>query len=282
MRRVLMWLCVVPLFATEPADAQWLNYPDARIARSANGQAILTAPMPRTSDGKPDLSGVWHVQAEPLEEKRRRLGPEYGQIFAVGMEPTTTSMYATDVLLDYKPGEIVMAAEAEALYQRRRQGQELSPTTHCLPAGVPRATLLSEAFKIVQTPGLTLVIHELDGFPRQIYTDGRPLPKKIAFPSFLGYSIGRWDGETFVVDTIGFNDKTWLDGRGHPHTEDMHITERYGRRDVGHLDVEITISDPRSYNKPFSFKVTHLLEVDSDIVEYFCNEGEQDLALIVK
>jgi hypothetical protein len=172
MGRVLILACLMPLILTNAAQAQWLNHPDSRIPRSADGQAILTAPAPRAPDGKPDLSGVWHVEAEPLEEKRQRLGPEYGRIFSVGMEPTTTSMYATDVLLDYKPGEIVMAAEAEALYQRRRQGQELSPTTHCLPAGVPRGTLLSEAFKIVQTPGLTLVIHELDGFPRQIYTDG--------------------------------------------------------------------------------------------------------------
>ena len=146
---------------------------------------------------------------------------------------------------------------------------------------MPTATLLSEALKVVQTSGLTLIIHELDGFPRQIYTDGRALPKKIEFPSFLGYSIGRWDGDTFVVDTAGFNDKTWLDGRGHPHTEQMHITERYRRRDVGHLDVETTISDPTYYSRPFSFKVTHLLEVDSDIVEYFCNEAEQDLAHMV-
>lgn len=175
-----------------------------------------------------------------------------------------------------------MTAEAEALYQRRLQGQEISPTTRCLPAGVPRATLLSEAFKIVQTPGLTLVIHELDAFPRQIYTDGRALLKKIAFPSWLGYSIGRWENDTFVVESIGFNDKSWLDGRGHPHSEEMRITERFRRRDVGHLDVEITINDPKFYNKPFSFKVTHLLEVDSDILEYFCNEGEQDLAHLVR
>jgi hypothetical protein len=201
---------------------------------------------------------------------------------AIGMGAETVSMYGADVLLDYKPGEIVMTPEAEALYERRREGQEFGPLTYCLPAGVPNATLLSEAFKIVQTPGLTLVIHELDGFPRQIYADGRALPKKIEFPSWLGYSVGRWEQDTFVVDTIGFNDKTWLDLRGHPHTEEMHITERYRRRDVGHLDLETTIEDLKYYNKPFSFKVTHLLEVDSDIMEYFCNEGERDIVRMVK
>jgi hypothetical protein len=278
MRKVLIKAFVGLLTLTGVAEAQWLNYPDSRIPRTADGKPILTAPAQRAADGKPDLSGVWHVQAEPLEEKRRRLGPEVGRIFTIGMGPEETSMYARNILLDYKPGEIVMTAEAETIFQKRTNGREFSPLTYCLPGGVPRATLLSEAFKIVQTSGLTLVIHELDGFPRQIYTDGRTLPKKIEFPSWLGYSVGRWEENTFVVDTVGFNDKSWLDGVGHPHSEEMHITERYRRRDVGHLDVETTIEDLKFYNRPFSFKVTHLLEVDSDIVEYYCNEAEKDLA----
>jgi hypothetical protein len=283
MRRLVIAAFAAAVTLTGTADAQWLNYPDPRIPRTADGKPMLTAPAPRAADGRPDLTGTWHVQSEPLELRQQKLGPPpKGAVgAAIGMGAETVSMYAADVTLDYQPGEIVMTPEAQALYEHRRMQQEFGPLTHCLPGGIPHATLLSEAFKIVQAPGLTLLIHELDGFPRQIYTDGRPLPKKIEFPSFLGYSIGRWDGETFVVDTIGFNDKTWLDGRGHPHTEDMHITERYRRRDVVHLDVETTIDDPKYYNKPFSFKVTHLLEVDSDIVEYFCTEAERDLAHMV-
>jgi hypothetical protein len=282
MRKPLIAAFLGLLTATAVAEAQWLNYPDPRIPRTADGKPILTAPPPRAADGKPDLSGVWHVQSEPLEIVLQRLGPPpKGVGTAVGMELNTVSMYALDVTLDYKPGEIAMTPEAAALYERRLKGQEFLPTTYCQPGGIPLATLLSEAFKIVQTSGLTLIIHELDGFPRQIYTDGRALPKKIEFPAWLGYSIGRWDGDTLVVDTIGFNDKTWLDGRGHPHSEEMHITERYRRRDVGHLDVETTIDDRTYYSKPISFKVTHLLQADSDIVEYICNEAEQDLAHMV-
>jgi hypothetical protein len=243
--------------------------------------AILTAPAPRASDGKPDLSGVWHVHGESIEEKRRIFGPDVGKIFTIGMEPETVSKYAINVLLGYTPGEIVMTPDAETIYRRRTQGQEYLTTAHCQPAGTPLATLLSEAFKIVQTPGLTLVIHELDGFPRQIYTDGRSLPKD-PLSSWLGYSIGRWQGDTLVVDTIGFNDRTWLVARGHPHSEAMHMTEQYQRPDVSHLNVEITIDDPKSYNKPFTFKVTHLLEVDSDIMEYICTEGERDREHMVK
>jgi hypothetical protein len=279
MRNVLISAFVGLLTMSGAAEAQWLKYPDPKVPRTADGRPILTGPAPRAADGKPDLTGTWHVQGESLEIKRQKLGPPPSPVgTAVGMEAETVSMYAADVTVDYQPGEIVMTPEAEALYQRRRKGQEFSPLTYCQPAGVPNATLLSEAFKIVQTPGLTLVIHELDGFPRQIYSDGRALPKKIEFPSWLGYSIGRWEGDTFIVNTIGFNNRTWLDLRGHPHSEEMRITERYRRRDVGHLDVETTIDDPKYYSKPFSFKVTHLLEVDSDIVEYFCTEGEKDLA----
>jgi len=125
-------------------------------------------------------------------------------------------------------------------------------------------------------------MHELDGgMSRQIYTDGRPLPKD-PNPSWLGYSVGRWEGDTLVVDTIGFNDRSWLDSRGHPHSEAMHITERYRRPNVGSLDVEITIDDAKTYNKPFTFKVTHLLQADSDILEYICNENEKDRAHMVR
>jgi hypothetical protein len=281
MRTVLIAAFAGLLTLTGVAEAQWLNYPDPRIPRTAEGKPVLTAPASRAADGKPDLSGVWHVQAEPPDIKLQRLGPPPTVGNAVGMEPETVSMYSADVLVDYKAGDIVMTPEAKALYERRRKGQEFTPNTYCQPAGVPMATLLSLAFKIVQTPGLTLLILEHDGFPRQIYTDGRALPTKIEFPSWLGYSVGRWEGDTFVVDTIGFNDKSWLDLRGHPHTEEMHITERYRRRDVGHLDVETTIDDRKYYSKPFSFRVTHLLEVDADIFEYFCNEAEKDLAHMV-
>jgi hypothetical protein len=282
MRRICIAASVALLTLAGTSDAQWLDYPDPRIPRMANGNADLRAPAPHAFDGKPDLSGVWHVQAESLEEKRRLFGPNVGIITVPGMEPTTTSKYGTDVLVDYKPGEIVMTPQAEAIYTRRSQGKEASPTEQCLPAGVPRATLLSEVHKIVQAPGLIIVMHELDGgMSRQIYTDGRKLPKD-PNPTWLGYSVGRWDDDTLIVDTSGFNDRSWLDSRGHPHSEAMHITEKYRRRDVGHLDVEITIDDPASYNRAFTFKVTHLLQADSDILEYVCNENEKDRVHMVR
>lgn len=282
MRQSLTAAVVAVVAMTGPSEAQWLNYPDPRLPRTADGKVMLTAPAPRAPDGKPDLSGVWHVQSESLEEKRRIFGPDFGTLSPIGMEADTISKYAVNLLLDYKAGEIIMTPEAEAIF-KRRQESEFLPTTYCLPAGVPLNGLATEVIKIVQAPGLILMMYELDwGMSRQIYTDGRPLPKTIAFPAWLGYSVGRWNGDTLVVDTVGFNDKSWLDFSGHPRSEAARITEKYRRRDVGHLDVETTIDDPRSYNKPFSFKVTHLLQPDTDIIESVCAEGERDRAHMSK
>jgi hypothetical protein len=120
-----------------------------------------------------------------------------------------------------------------------------------------------------------VILLEADSAFRQIYTDGRKLPPDPQ-PSWLGYSVGKWEGDTLVVETVGFNDKTWLDAIGHPHSEDMRLIERYRRRDFGHLDVDITVDDPKMYTRPFTIKVTHLLQADSDILEYFCAENEKD------
>jgi hypothetical protein len=265
------------LAAVQLPSAQWLNYPTPGIPRLPNGKPDLAARAPRTRDGKPDLSGVWHVYAEPLEEKKRLFGPGVGVVSVPGMEPDTVSKYGINILLDFKPGEISMTTEGQAVFDRHRKDESGLPTTHCMPLGTPLATLLSEVQKIVQTPGLILVMHELDGMPRQIYTDGRKLPANPS-PTWLGSSVGRWEGDTLVVETTGLNDRVWLDISGHPRSEAMHMTERYRRRDVGHLDVAITFDDPKIYNKPFTVNVTHLLQADTDILEYVCNENEKDRA----
>jgi hypothetical protein len=271
MRKQL--LCVLFALLGNGAFAQWLNYPAPGTPRTRDGKPNLAARAPRAPNGKPDLSGVWHVDGTPLEEMRRIFGNDVGKVNVPGMEIGTQSKYGFNILLDFKPEESPIRPEAAEIF-RRRQG-EISPATHCLPTGIPLATLLSEVTKIVQTPGLIVILLELDSAHRQIYTDGRKLPVD-PNPSWLGYSVGKWEGDTLVVDTVGFNDKSWLDIVGHPHSEAMRITERYRRRDFGHLDVEITVDDPQMYTKPFTIKVTHLLQADSDILEYFCPENEKD------
>jgi hypothetical protein len=280
MRTAVAAACTVAILGVV-VNAQWVNYPDPRIPRTRDGKPDLSAPAPRAWDGKPDLSGVWHVYSESVEEKQKLFGPDVGRNYVPGMEPFTTSKYARDILLDFKPGEIQLTAEGQAQWDRNRApGPGL--LEQCLPVGMPRAVLLSEVQKIVQAPGVIIVMHELDGgMTRQIYTDGRPLPTDPT-PSWQGYSTGRWEGTTLVVETIGFNGRTPLDGLGRPRSEQMKITERFHRRDVGHLDVEMTFDDRTFYNKPFTVKLTHLLQPDTDILEYVCNENERDRSHMVR
>jgi hypothetical protein len=179
--------------------------------------------------------------------------------------------------MDFKPEEAPMRPEAAAIFRQRAIGG--NPLIgKCLPAGIPVDGLVSEPNKIVQSPRLIVILYETDGTHRQIYTDGRALPAEIAQPSWLGYSVGKWDRDTLVVETAGFNDKTALDALGHPHSEALKIVERYHRRDFGHLDVEMTFDDPQMYTKPFTIKFTEDLLADSDIFEYFCDENEKDRA----
>ena len=142
-------------------------------------------------------------------------------------------------------------------------------------AGFPLAGLLSEPIKIVQAPRTTVILYEAGSTHRQVFADGRALPKVFELPAFLGYSIGHWEGDVFVVETAGFNDKNALDGRGHPRSEALRVTERFRRRDFGHLDVEMTFDDPKMYTRPFTVKVPHDLVADADIFEMFC-ENEKD------
>ena len=147
----------------------------------------------------------------------------------------------------------------------------------CMGAvGIPLAGLLSEPIKIVQAPKLTILLYEVDNLHRQIFTDGRNLPSEYNLPAYLGYSVGHWERDTLVVETAGFNDKTRLDTMGHPHSEALRITERFRRRDFGHLDVEMTFDDPQTYTKPFTIKIPHELLPDTDIFEMYCNENEKD------
>ena len=254
--------------------AQWLNYPTPGIPRTRDGKPNLAAPAPRASNGKPDLSGVWHVEATPLEEQKRLFGPNIETVALPGMEPDQISKYVLNILADFKPGDSPMRPEAAAVLRQRTQLDR--PSLNCLPWGVPASTLFAPVHKMVQTPGLIVMMLEVDsGATRQIYTDGRKLPVDPE-PLWYGYSVGKWEGDTLVVDTAGFNDKSWLDSMGHPHSEAMRVTERYRRRDFGHLDVAITIDDPKMYTRPFTIKVTHLLQPDTDILEYFCAENERD------
>jgi hypothetical protein len=279
-------LIVFALLATA-AHAQWLNYREPGTPRTRDGQANLTAAAPKAADGKPDLSGVWMHEITGAAEMKRlygKMAEEAEKTNVPGMELSTIHKYAFNILVDHRPEEGLV--RPEVVEQMRRNGSLLDPERGCKPGAAfvpafPLMGMLSEAIKIVQAPRITMVLYEAGNLYRQVHTDGRQLPKEFDLPAFNGYSAGRWEGDTLVVETAGFNDKTPLDAMGHSHSDALHVTERLRRRDFGHLDYEITFDDPKSYTKPFTVKIPHDLLPDSDIFETY-SENEKDLAHICR
>jgi hypothetical protein len=226
------------------ATGQWIDYPTPGIPRLPDGKPDLSAPAPRTPEGKPDLSGVWRAG---------RTG-EYG--------------YDYNVARNLKPGDVRPWAEALRL-QRVQDFRKDSPLAHCLPVSVPFLNFRGLS-RIVQTPGLIVILHESPNSPhRTIFTDGRELPKD-PNPTWLGYSIGHWEQDALVVTSAGFNDSGWLDVGGHPQTESLRITERYRRRDFGTMEYELTIDDPKTFTKPFTLRADKTLVPDTVLLEDIC------------
>jgi len=234
------------------ASAQWFHRKNAAVPRLPDGKANMAAPAPRTPDGKPDLTGVWQPGG------------------SVG-----------DIAKDVKPVEVPFQPWAETLYKHRvdTQGKE-DPQAYCVLSGVPREDFVPYPFKIMNSPGVTVILYEALHSYRQIFMDGRELPKN-PNPTWMGYSIGHWDGDTLVVESSGFNDQGWMDNNGHPNTEAMHLTERFHRRDFGHIDLRITIDDPKAYTKPWTVSEVLTLQPDDELLEYVCSENEKDLGHLV-
>lgn len=253
-------------------EAQSLNYRDPKIPRSGDGRPNLSAPAPRLNR-KPDLSGLWQAERTPVSEFVRVLGPGLPEIQPDLNEVTK---HVINVLWDVPPGEQPLRPEAAALTEQRQKSGRDFQTAYCLPGSIPAAMLILN-FKMVQAPGEILVLPGNGDPPRQIYIDGRGLPKDPE-PSWMGSSVGSWQADTLVVETTGFKERAWLDGFGHPRSEAMHVTERFRRRDFGHMDLEMTFDDPTYYTRPFGFKTTLTLIPDSDVLESVCTENERDNA----
>ena len=232
------------------AAAQWLSLPLPGTPRTADGKPNLNAPTPHMADGKPDLSGIWRADTMRYNENLLPQG--------------------TDAPM------LPWAAE---LYKRRVDTKGYDrPMTFCMPHGVPDAmTVAGLPFKILQTPGETVLLFEEFHKYRQIHTDGRQLPVD-PDPAWYGYSVGRWEGETFVVETTGFKEGSWLDNSGHPHTEALRTTERFRRINFGRMDLQVTIDDAKAYSRPWmSDTMQFLLQPDTELLEHLC-ENNRDLA----
>lgn len=213
-------------------------------------------PAPRTKDGKPDLSGIYWAPGSRTES------------------PTGSadSIFAANIARNLKPGDLVMQPWGEKLYKERQanKGKD-DPEKFCLPSGVPRTNSLP--YKIVQTPTVVLIMYEGNIHTyRQVFLDKKEHSDDLD-PTWYGESIGHWDGDTLVVDTVGFNDRTWLDAAGHPHSEQLHVTERYARPEQGRLEIEVTVDDPKAYTKPFTVKEASALAENRELREYVCSDS---------
>jgi hypothetical protein len=268
-------LAGISLFGTL-LNAQWLNYPAPGTPRTRNGKANLAAPTPRAFNRKPDLSGVWQIEPTPPGEIERMVHSDMSATIVPGDDPRLFSKYFFNILADFKPEDAPVRPEVNKRLLERKD-PVINTETRCLPMGFPRVMLITSPFKIIQAPAEIVFIYEPDNTHRQILTDGRSIPSDPQ-PSWLGYSVGRWDGDTFVVETAGLNDKVRLDALGHPRSEATHMTERYRRGDFGHMKVEITTDDPVNYTRPFTIHFDVRLIPDSDVLESFCNEDNKDLS----
>jgi hypothetical protein len=233
---------------TMPAFAQWPELKTPGIPRLADGKPNLSAPPLRTADGHPDLSGVWDVG---------------------------NMTYFHDLASGLKPGEVQLTPWAAAIQKQRRDRNHVDdPYGYCLPLGVPRINTRSP-FKILQTPKLTVMLHEsfVGMIFRQVFTDGRPLPELSEVePTWLGYSIGRWEGDAFVVESTGFRDRGWLSAeKAYPNSDALHVIERFKRTSIGRMDLVVTIDDPKAFVRPWTNTIPLTLLPDSELIEAFCD-----------
>ena len=254
-QRLPICLTMLLVSLTGTAAAQWDPYPWKHVPRTADGKVDLNAPTQRTAYGKPDLSGFWM----PADEVKHLL----------------------NLAADMKPEDIPLQPRARDLYNQRiaNNGKE-HPGVSCLPSGIPEKDNIPDGLKLVQTEDLIILLHESRTIYRQIFTDGRPLPKHPQ-PTWMGYSTGHWEDDTLVVETIGQNGKTWLDMRGLPGTESLRVIERFHRPKIGHMDIDVTIDDPAAYTKPWNVKLAWRLEPDTDLIESICEENNRDPAHMV-
>jgi hypothetical protein len=310
MKALVHRFATVIILAAIPATllAQWPPYPTPGVPKLADGKPNLDGPTPRTADGHPDFSGIWQFEGN---RSRRAAAP--GVIAGSGAAPAPTPGAAaappattapapppaTGVggvglgprppgiseffdIGSTVPGGLPFTPWAVAVRKERKDNNNKdNPDAHCLPLGLTQLHMHPQPRKIIQTPGLIVILYEAQGGVRQIFMDGRSLPNNDPDPWWYGYSIGHWDGDTLVVETTGFRDDVWLDVEGSPLTNTGKMTERFRRVSFGHLEMDITVEDPKAYTHPWTVKMKQRLLLDTDLIEFICNENEKSDAHLV-
>jgi hypothetical protein len=269
MRRLKLVVGLVIAIAGAPAAgfSQWFKYPTDGIPRTRDGKPNLAAPAPRLPGGKPDLSGIWHAG------NRVPCTPEIGQFIECGAE-IGGSKLTLDLGMDLRGGLPYQPWAAALAKQRAADFSRDDPHVRCLPDNPPRSWTLPHLTKALHTPKLLVLLYEVNAMYRQIFVDGRPFPQDMN-PTWNGYSVGHWEGDTLVVETRGFRDNLWIDMNGSPMSDAAKMTEKFRRPNFGTMEIELTIDDPKVYTKPFTVHLTESLEADTELVDEFCLENEK-------
>jgi hypothetical protein len=264
-------LVAVTLASTHLA-AQWVNYPIGGVPRKADGKLDVSAAAPRLADGKPDLSGIW-TTAEP---NRRRTEGKANADDAANPGGITASRQMANIGVDLPGGLPYQPWLVPIVKERTANLAKDDPHIKCLPDNFLRAYGLPHLLKFIHTPNLLVVLNEMNAGYRQVFTDARPLPEDPT-PSWQGYSSGKWSGDTLVIDTIGLRDDTWIDWNGSVLTERAKVREQIRRPDFGHLEIQVTVDDPKAYTKPWTVTLKERVVVDTELIDEICLENEQSL-----
>jgi hypothetical protein len=249
--------------ASAPATAQWLDYPTAGVPRTADGKVDMGAPAPRMPDGKPDFSGIWISDNTPEGEET-----------PTGAGTLPSSRLMANMGADFPEGLPYQPWLVPIVEERTANLAVDDPHIRCLPDHFLRAYGLPHMLKFVHKPDLLVVLNEMNAGYRQVFTDARPLPDDPS-PSWQGYSSAKWSGDTLVVDTIGVRDDTWIDWNGSVLTEAAKVREEIRRPDFGHLEIRVTVDDPRAYTKPWTVTLRQRIVVDAELIDEVCLENEQ-------
>jgi hypothetical protein len=267
--------------------AQWIKYPTPGVPRKADGKVEMSAPAPRLPDGKPDFSGVW-ATGEPNRSRAGELSsPKQTQTSKKPPNPNDevnpadpgdikASRQMANIGIDL-PGGLPYQPWLVPIVKKRTDNlAKDDPHIRCWPDNFIRAYGMPHLLKFVHDPGLLVVLNEMNAGYRQVFTDARPLPKD-PNPTLQGYSSGKWSGDTLIIDSIGFRDDTWIDWSGSVVTEAAKVREQIRRPDFGHLEVQVTVDDPKAYTKPWTVTLKQRIVVDTDLIDEICLENEQSL-----
>jgi len=253
-------------FASIPLAAQWVNYPTGGVPRKADGNPDLSAETPRLPNGKPDFSGTW--TSDEVDPRRPGVAPN--------PKDATTSRKMVNLGVEMQGGLPYQPWLAPLVKQRTANRAIDDPHIRCYPDNFLRAYGMPHLLKFIQMPNLLVMLNEWNAGYRQIYIDGRSMPEN-PVPSWQGYSSGKWVEDTLVVDTVGIRDDTWIDWNGSELTEQAKVREEFRRPDFGHIEIKVTVDDPKAYTKPWTVTIKERIIVDVDLLDEICLENEQSL-----